>query len=36
MLSHRKMDKHQVNQLIQNAKQLDTRFSKTAVQKSFL
>jgi hypothetical protein len=36
LLSHRRMDRSQVDHLVENSKQLDSRFSKTAVQRSFL
>lgn len=36
MLSHSKMDEQKVAKLVQNAKELDDRFDKACVQKSFL
>lgn len=36
LLSHGKMDEHKVAKLVQNARELDDRFDKAAVQKSFL
>jgi hypothetical protein len=36
LLSHSRMDEHKVAKLVQNAKELDDRFDKAAVQKSFL
>ena len=35
-MSHPKMDKVQVQRLVDNAKELDSRFDKGSVQKSFL
>mmetsp|Transcript_3884 Transcript_3884/g.6078 ORF Transcript_3884/g.6078 Transcript_3884/m.6078 type:complete len:473 (+) Transcript_3884:50-1468(+) len=36
LLSHRKMDKNQAQKLVDQAKELDSRFNKSIVQKSFL
>jgi hypothetical protein len=36
MPSHRKLNKHEVDALVKSAKELDSRFDKGNVQKSFL
>ena len=36
LTSSMKMDKFQVQKLVENAKELDSRFDKGSVQKSFL
>ena len=36
LLSHSKMDQHKVAKLVENARELDSRFDKACVQKSFL
>ena len=36
VLSHGKMDEHKMAKLVQHARELDDRFDKAAVQKSFL
>jgi hypothetical protein len=36
VLSHKGMGKNQVEALVQHAKELDTRFDKGSVQRSFL
>ena len=36
LLSHSRMDQHKVAKLVENARELDSRFDKACVQKSFL